>query len=131
MSAQPQIRVAFGSVPKDSGTFPFYRNLRPALLGYGIDLRCVSLEKNDAYLSEADYVDEGCHLLVPRSSSPKMQARAFTDWFEAKRIDIVWASSPPEFCRRCRIYHAVSGSCQAVPIPSTMATASRCQGANV
>lgn len=89
MSVQPQIRVAFGSVPKDAGTFTFYRNLRPALLGHGIDLRCVSLGRDDAHLSEADYIDEGCHLLVPRSSSLKRQARAFSDWCEAERIDIV------------------------------------------
>ena len=89
MSVQRQIRVAFRSVPKDAGTFTFYRNLRPALLGHGIDLRCVSLGRDDAHLCEADYVDEGCHLLVPRSSSLKRQARTFTDWCEAERIDIV------------------------------------------
>ena len=46
------IRVAFGSVPKDSGTFTFYRNMRPALLAQGIDLRCVAAGRDQASLTE-------------------------------------------------------------------------------
>jgi glycosyltransferase involved in cell wall biosynthesis len=117
MSAQSQIRVAFGSVPKDAGTFTFYRNLRPALLGHGIDLRCVSLGRDDAHLCDADYVDEGCHLLVPRSSSLKRQARAFTDWCKRERIDIVMGINS-------------AGILSALPhLPANIRVMSRCANA--
>lgn len=89
MPLRPNIRIAFGSVPKDGGTFTFYRNLRPALLARGIDLLCVSLGREEAQLIEQAYVDEGCHLLVPRSLSLKTQAQAFVKWCERERIDIV------------------------------------------
>lgn len=54
------IKVAFGSVLKDGGTFTFCRNQRPALLDHCIDLRCV-----------------------------KRQARAFSEWCSVQNIDIV------------------------------------------
>lgn len=59
-----KIKLAFGSVPKDGGTFTFYRNMRPALREHGIDLRCVSVGRREASLTEAAYVDEGCVLLA-------------------------------------------------------------------
>lgn len=58
------LRVVFGSVPKDCGIFTFYRNVRPALKGYGIDPRCVTVGKREAGLIEPTYVDEGCVLLA-------------------------------------------------------------------
>lgn len=84
-----QIRVAFGSVPKDGGTFTFYRNMRPALLEFGIDMRCVSLGLEEARLTESDYVDEGCYLLASDSLSLKTQSRTFVDWCADEEIDIV------------------------------------------
>jgi glycosyltransferase involved in cell wall biosynthesis len=83
------IKIAFGSVPKDGGTFTFYRNQRPALLDYGIDLRCVTVGQREARLLEPGYVDEGCVLLAPNVRSVKRQARVFVDWCEAEAIDIV------------------------------------------
>lgn len=88
MTDSPTIRVAFGSVPKDGGTFTFYRNIRPELLKHGIDMRCVSVGREDAELWEAAYADDGCHLLVPDVSNAKRQARAFVDWCAEERIDI-------------------------------------------
>lgn len=87
--ARPPIRVAFGSVPKDSGTFTFYRNLRPALRDRGVDLRCVSIGAEQRALWEAPYADSGCVLLAGRSLDPKRQARAFADWCAQEAIDIV------------------------------------------
>jgi glycosyltransferase involved in cell wall biosynthesis len=83
------IKFAFGSVPKDGGTFTFYRNLRPALLEHGIDLRCVSVGAAQARLWERAYVDEGCVLLASDTRSVKQQALAFTEWCEAEQVDIV------------------------------------------
>ena len=104
------LRIAFGSVPKDGGTFTFYRNLRPALLSYGIDLRCISVGRDQAYLWEEAYADEGCTLLAPSAVSLKPQARAFADWCEAEQIAIVMGinsggvlSSFPHLPERIRV----------------------------
>ncbi len=83
------IKVAFGSVPKDGGTFTFYRNQRPALLAHGIYLRCVTVGRREAGLVEPEYLDEGCVLLAPSARVVKRQARAFTEWCVAEEIDIV------------------------------------------
>jgi glycosyltransferase involved in cell wall biosynthesis len=89
------IRVAYGSVPKDGGTYTFYRNMRPVLGGHGIDLRCVSIGRDQADLTEPAFVDEGCVLLAERTENLKLQAQAFCDWCEAERIDIVFGVNSP------------------------------------
>lgn len=89
------IRVAFGSVPKDSGTFTFYRNMRPALLEHGIDLRCVAVGRDQASLTDPAFADEGCVLLAKRSTSLKTQARAFADWCAAEQIGAVFGVNSP------------------------------------
>jgi len=81
--------VAFGSVPKDGGTFTFYRNIRPALFKYGIDMRCVAVGKAQAELWEEAYVDGGCVLLAPGTRNVKKQAMAFAEWCEREKVDIV------------------------------------------
>jgi glycosyltransferase involved in cell wall biosynthesis len=81
--------IAFGSVPKDGGTFTFYRNLRPALLEYGIDMRCVAIGKAQAELWEDAYADEGCVLLASGTRNVKKQAMAFAEWCEREKADIV------------------------------------------
>ena len=83
------IRVALGAVPKDGGTFTFYRNLRPAIKAYGIDLRCVTVGRREAELWEPGYADDGCVLLAPKTRSIKKQAQAFVAWCEEESIDIV------------------------------------------
>lgn len=90
-SSSDQIRVAFGSVPKDSGTFTFYRNMRPALAARGIDLRCVTLGRAQSLLWEDDFVDDGCVRLARSSRSMRTQARVFTEWCERNDIDVVMA----------------------------------------
>ncbi len=85
------IKVAFGSVPKDSGTFTFYRNLRPVLQKYGIELTCVTVGQREASLIEASYVDDGCVLLASESTNVKHQAQVFAQWCEQASVDIVMA----------------------------------------
>ncbi|MEL6645007.1 MAG: glycosyltransferase family 4 protein [Pseudomonadota bacterium] len=83
------IRVAFGSVPKDGGTFTFYRNSRPALRDLGVDLRCVTVGKDQAALVDDRFWDEGCVLLAETEPDLKRQAMAFSDWCDAEDIDTV------------------------------------------
>ena len=83
------IKVAFGSVPKDGGTYTFYRNIRQGLLGSGIDLKCVSVGKQEALLWESEFADDGCVLLANASRNRKRQAQAFAEWCEQEQIDIV------------------------------------------
>nr|MDU9045609.1 glycosyltransferase family 4 protein [Candidatus Electrothrix aestuarii] len=89
MTISSSIIVAFGSIPKDGGTFTFYRNLCPALLKYGIDLRCISIGKHDANLWDTAFVDDGCVLLAKDETSVKAQAIAFSEWCVAHHVDVV------------------------------------------
>ncbi|MDA3897373.1 MAG: glycosyltransferase, partial [Desulfobacteraceae bacterium] len=85
------IIIAFGSVPKDGGTFTFYRTIRPKLLEYGIDMRCVSVGKAEGDLIEDAFVDDGCVLLAETTTDIKKQATIFADWCEKIGVDIVFA----------------------------------------
>jgi glycosyltransferase involved in cell wall biosynthesis len=86
-----EIKVAFGSVPKDGGTFTFYRSLRPELKKLGIDLRCVSVGYTEANLWRKDFAEEGCELIAPRQRLVKKQSQAFAQWCERENVDIVIA----------------------------------------
>jgi len=108
------IKVAFGSVPKDGGTFTFYRNQRPALAQHGIDLRCVTLGRAEAALWDEAYADEGCVLLAPKAIRLRTQAKAFVDWCEGEGIDIVMGINSP-------------GILSAIPhLPERVRAMSRC-----
>lgn len=87
---KPKALIAFGSVPKDGGTFTFYKNLREPLLKFGIDLRCVSVGKREAKLWETSYADEGCVLLAKNESRIKIQAQIFTQWSIDEGVNIVF-----------------------------------------
>ncbi len=87
----PRYKIAYGSVPKDGGTFTFYRNLRPALLKHDIELICVSVGQHQASLVEPAYRDDGCILLAADCSDVREQARAFVQWCEEQHVDIVMA----------------------------------------
>ncbi len=111
------IRVAFGSVPKDSGTFTFYRNMRPALAARGVSLYCVTVGKPQAQLWEDAYVDDGCVQLAPASLSMKRQAQVFTKWCADNDIDCVMAINS-------------EGILSAIPhLPTHMRVFSRCANA--
>ncbi len=83
-----RIKFAFGSVPKDGGTFTFYRNLRPCLMERGIDLQCVSVGKHDADLWDPAFVDDGCVLLAERETDVKTVAMAFSEWCISNHVAI-------------------------------------------
>ena len=83
------INIAFGSVPKDGGTFTFYRNIRPALENYNITMYCVAVGKEQAELWEESYADKNTVLLAANTYNVKKQAQVFVKWCEAVNIDIV------------------------------------------
>jgi len=111
------IKVAFGSVPKDGGTFTFYRNIRPALKARGIELSCVTVGKPQARLWESAYADEGCVRLAATSLSMKRQAQVFTEWVQDNDIDCVMAINS-------------EGILSAIPhLPAHVRVLSRCANA--
>ncbi len=81
--------MAFGTVPKDGGTFTFYKNIRPILMKHGIDMRCVSIGKLQSDLWDDKYSDEGCVLLAPSSRSIKKQTKAFVAWCAKENVSVV------------------------------------------
>jgi len=85
------IVIAIGSVPKDGGTFTFYRTLRPKLLEQGIDVYCVSVGKSEATLWDNAFADEGCVLLAASKANVKEQSEVFVDWCEKVGVDVVMA----------------------------------------
>jgi len=84
-----KINIAFGSVPKDGGTFTFYKNIRPALELHGITMYCVAVGKEQAMLWEESYADTNTILLAPDTYSIKKQAKSFVTWCESNDINIV------------------------------------------
>jgi len=111
------IKVAFGSVPKDGGTFTFYRNIRPALARRGISLYCVTVGAPQAHLWEEAYVDDGCVRLAPTSLNMKRQAQVFTKWCMGNDIDCVMAINS-------------EGILSAIPhLPAHIRVLSRCANA--
>lgn len=83
------IIFAFGSVPKDGGTFTFYQTLKPQLLEYEIDMRCVSVGQSEACLWDDEFADEGCVCLAEKTENVKKQAMIFVYWCMDQGVDIV------------------------------------------
>lgn len=61
---QPEIRVPFGSVLKDVGTFAFYKNLLHINWGSKIALR-----RDDAIFLSTHYFDKKCHFRISCSAT--------------------------------------------------------------
>lgn len=83
------LRIAFGSVPKDSGTFTFYRNISPALKSHGITMYCVAVGREQSLLWDDSFADSECVLLARNTYNVKTQAREFVTWCCELQIDIV------------------------------------------
>jgi len=89
------INVAFASLPKDSGTFTFYRNQRMELLKRDINMRCVAVGAEQKELWNHAFADEGCVMLASNTRNLKAQAKIFADWCELEKIDIVIGINSP------------------------------------
>lgn len=83
------IKIAYGSVPKDGGTFTFYRHLKEALRPHGIEMYCVSVGQQEASGWNAAFADESCVQLAANEADRKKQAQAVVAWIEKSEIDLV------------------------------------------
>lgn len=83
------IKIAYGSVPKDGGTFTFYKNQREALRQLGYELICVSIGLRQSDLWDDQFADEGCVLLAKNTLSVKKQAKIFVNWCVKENIRFV------------------------------------------
>jgi hypothetical protein len=83
------IKLAYGSIPKDCGTFTFYRNLRGGLLLHGIEVFCVSVGQAEAKVWNAAFADDHCVQLAAGLTDPKRQAQVFVEWARKEQIDLV------------------------------------------
>jgi len=94
------IKFIFGSVPKDGGTFTFYRTLRPQLFPYEIDTRCVAVGQSEARFWDDDFADEGCFCIAKKAKNVKKQAIIFVDWCMSHDVDIVmgFSATSPNDC---------------------------------
>jgi glycosyltransferase involved in cell wall biosynthesis len=84
------LKVAFASIPKDSGTFTFYRNLRPELAKLGIYMYCVSVGKREIELWDEAYADDHCVKIGPHNVKIKKLAKKFVKWVIKNNIDFVF-----------------------------------------
>ena len=86
------IRLAYGSLPKESGTFTFYRNHRSALRDLGVEVFCVAIGAEQSRLWNEAFADDHCIRLAPHEHGLLQQARAFVDWCQEQSIDVVMPS---------------------------------------
>ena len=94
-SGQRRATIVVGSIPKDSGTFTFYRSLRSGLVNYDMEVKCVTIGAKEAALCDSSFTDEGCVLLAADEHDLKTQSRVFVDWCSRQRVDIVIALNSP------------------------------------
>lgn len=80
--------IAYCSIPKDSGTYSFYRGLRPELLDLGWDMRCVTLGRQQNRAVLPDYVDDGCVALATGTDDLKAQAIEYVGWCQENGAQI-------------------------------------------
>ena len=83
------IKLAYGSIPKDCGTFTFYRNLRDSLRPHGIEIFCVTVGRQEAMHWNDAFADDHCVLLAPGVANRRRQAKAFADWVGRERVHLV------------------------------------------
>ncbi len=86
-----RITLAYGSIPKDGGTYTFYRNQRNAFASAGVDMFCVVLGKNEHAMLIPEYIDEGVVSLLPEETDNKLLTLGFLKWCENAQVDIIMA----------------------------------------
>jgi hypothetical protein len=83
------IKLAHSSIPKDCGTFTFYRNLRDSLLKHGIEVFCVTVGQQEAKHWNAAFADDHCMQLAAGIADHRRQALAFVEWALQEQIHLV------------------------------------------
>jgi glycosyltransferase involved in cell wall biosynthesis len=84
------LRVAYCAVPKEGGTFTFYRNMKPALRELGVELTCVTVGRREAEQWNDRFQDISCVKLGANVVGIKKQAQLFADWCTRENVDIVF-----------------------------------------
>ena len=100
------IRIAYGSIPKDGGTYTFYQNLRSGLLEHKIELYCVSIGKQECMLWNPRFADDGCISLANDIDDRKLQAQTFEEWSRSMGIQLVMPMN--SIAMHCAIPHLSS-----------------------
>ena len=84
-----KVRVAYGSIPKEGGTFTFYKNHRRVFAEAGVELFCVTIGREASSLWNELYADDGCHKVAERTTSLRRQVIEFIRWCDEKRVSAV------------------------------------------
>ncbi len=80
---------AYGSIPKDGGTFTFYQNLREGLRQYGWDMRCITVGPHENAGWDDKFADDGCIRIAPHETDLKKQSTAFVEWCRDNHVSVV------------------------------------------
>ena len=83
------VKIAYAAVPKEGGTYTFYKNIRKELAWLNFTMYCVAVGRVQADIWNEDYADENCILLAPNIYNVKKQAKEFVSWCIKENIDIV------------------------------------------
>ena len=83
--------LAYGSIPKDGGTYTFFRNQREMFKQFGIEMFCVVLGKQEHSIMMPEHVVEGVVSLLPEETNPKLLTIGFLNWCKEIGVDIVMA----------------------------------------
>jgi len=87
--ALPPRHLAYSVIPEAGGLFRFYKNLRAALAPHGWQVFAACMGPIAAQRWDPAFADDGCTLISPEESDPKLQAQAFAAWVDQNSVDIV------------------------------------------
>ncbi len=92
MNSSPKKRtLAYGSIPKDGGTYTFFRNQRKAFQHFGIEMFCVVIGKHEHSMIVPQHIVEGVVSILPEETDSKLLTIGFLIWCEETGVDIVMA----------------------------------------
>lgn len=92
MKSSPKKRIlAYGSIPKDGGTYTFFRNQREMFKQFGVEMYCVVLGKHEHSIMLPEHVVEGVISLLPEETDSKLLTIGFLNWCKEMGVDIVMA----------------------------------------
>jgi glycosyltransferase involved in cell wall biosynthesis len=83
------IKVAYGSIPKEGGTYSFFLNHRDILKSFGIELYCVTVGYQSNLLVNKNFHSEGCIYLAKNEFRLEKQAIKFVEWAKRENIQVV------------------------------------------
>ena len=66
-------RLAYFSIPTVNGIYSFYKYLRPKLLNYGWDMKCITIGLHENLRLRKEFVDDGCVSIAPKEKNNQTQ----------------------------------------------------------